>query len=261
MSFHRILFFSAGALLLASCASGVSSVNGGVPAIGASDRSSLRTYEAAMPAPAGGPSLYVANADVDKVIDPRLPASDRSVIRQKLLLLPAAWRGAGLIYQSLDGHLYASNLDLLKMERSEQLVHRPVSQPGYAVGASGPIEYANGCPQHSLGGYGTGPFRRVYIGCDGYNTQSINFDDGTGVPPANGCLISDTINQNNDLHEILAGAYPTAAGSGIDAGLVFVNGKAPYWEPYMHYPGFKDQTGSHYGCNETFQIILQLQAG
>jgi hypothetical protein len=51
------------------------------------------------------------------------------------------------------------------------------------------------------------------------------------VPPTNGCLISDTINQTHDLHEVLAGAYPTAAGSGIDAGLVFVNGKYPYWEP------------------------------
>ena len=159
----------------------------------------------------------------------------------------------------MTGHLYASSLELLKMERSKQRSQSPLVRPNDAVTRPFGEIVPNACPQWSLDGYGTGPFRRVYIGCDGYNTQIINFEDG--YSGGDGCHISDTINQNNDLHEILAGAYPTGGGSGIDAGLVFVNGTQPYWEPYLNYPGSQPQYGANFGCNGTFQISLTLQAG
>ena len=266
VKFQRSLFSLTAAVSLASCASGVTDTAKAIPGSGFSKPpisfSDVR-YNIQIPPPANK-SLYVSGANVDSVIDPRLSPGDKAVIRQKLLLIPPAWRGAGLIYRSMNGRLYASSLELLKMERSKQrAAQHSVATPGESVSRPLGALVPNACPQWNLDGHGTGPFRRVYIGCDGYNTQIINFDDGPAVDGyigGDGCHISDTINQANDLHDILAGAYPTGGGGGIDAGLVFVNGSKPYWEPYMVY-NHMPQIGNGYGCNGSFNIDLTLQAG
>jgi hypothetical protein len=66
----------------------------------------------------------------------------------------------------------------------------------------------------NLGGYNTGPFRRVYIGCTGYTQQDVTFI-------SNMCGISDYQTTSTDLHGAYLGAYTLDGNGAIDAGLIY----------------------------------------
>ena len=231
----------------------------------------VSTVSALMPPPISG-GKNIADSQVDTIIADRLSPAEQAFVRSELLTLPAAWRGTGVIIRTLDGKLHANTLGLLQASIAQQRQFTNPHSPGQSgietigpsalgVNSNGshPLASPNGiptsCPTWNLGGKTTGPFRRVYIGCEGYTTQVITFQNPD-------CNISDQLKTGIDFHSVIGGAYNQIL-TGIDAGLVYVNkpNGTPYWEEYTSFGGVFTYGAPNVPCGGgTYQIDLQIQA-
>jgi hypothetical protein len=71
----------------------------------------------------------IPDSHVDSIIDPRLSATERALIRTELLSLPPTRRASGFIVRTLDGKLHASSPQLLQssMQAQEQFPNSQVA--------------------------------------------------------------------------------------------------------------------------------------
>lgn len=225
---------------------------------------------AQLPLPLGTNVTSIADGNVSSLIDPSLSSSDQQLAQQALLSLPPYWRSQGVLIVDEAGNLHASSRSLLETSLAAAQLHAgsPAPSGGYS-GASTASEALTPaamvtCPgggspvSISLGGYGTGPFRRVADECTGYTVQTINFNSDTTGTKSVDCVIANA--PTSSLDYILGGAYSTSSTAGIDAGFAYVEaGNKSYFEEIILVNG-SPVYGSNLPCGGQYQIALSLQA-
>jgi hypothetical protein len=178
------------------------------------------------------PSLSQVNA----IIDPGLPASEKLLMREALLVAPTSNLAHGAILETQDGKIHASSRALLAFEREQRRLY---GSRAFLSDATGGKSQPNTCATRNLGGQNTGEYRRVYSMCTGYTQQIITF-------ASKRCKLTDYRLTTKMLHAVYAGAYNVSGTGGIDAGIDYTRTSASdngRWQTTM-----KGMTGSFYPC-------------
>ncbi len=224
---------------------------------------------AQLPLPLGSNITSIADEDISSIIDPSLSLSDQQLAQQALLSLPPYWRSQGVLVVDQAGNLHTSSRSLIRNSLAAAQSHAggPPPSGGYSATSAAREMLTPStvtCPGGgspvtiSLGGYGTGPFRRVANECTGYTVQTINFNSDTSGSRSVDCVIANA--PTTSLDYILGGAYSTSSTAGIDAGFTYVEaGTKSYFGEIILVNG-SSVYGTNLPCGGQYQVTLSLQA-